>query len=422
VKARVTLTVALAMLAFAMVTSGANAAIPGNVWLQRHFLNIAHQGGEDEVPSNTMYAFKTAIREAHADMLETDVHLTGDGVLVTSHDDTYTRTGCTHALCPGPNDAAGPQRPGSQIRDMTLAQLRQIDMGYWFRPATYSHDYSLPDSAFPYRGIATGAKAPPSGYSAEDFKVPTVKELLDTFPNTPINLEIKMPKSYDPVHPYTAGCGNGDGSGGPSELCDDLDGTVPIEQALAALLTTPPYSQRDDIIVVSFAQEPMVQFALDAPNVARGPSLPSLSGYAFANQPLDPDPVAFQVPPVYGGVKAPQLLLGQPFFAHQAGYAVHVWTNGDQDETTTRFKEMVDIGADGVMTANPRRMDTFLCSYGVPHPNGLSRCPAAAPKKAKCKKKHKRGKGKVAGESKKKKKKRKCKKKKKKKKKKKGKR
>lgn len=391
-RGRIAITAGLATLAFALFASGASAAIPGNVWLKRHFLNIAHQGGEDEVPSNTMYAFKTAMREAHADMLETDVHLTADGVLVTSHDDTYTRTACTHALCPGPNDGSGPQRPGSQIRNLTLAQLQAIDAGYWFRPGSYAHDYSLPDSAFPYRGIRTGAKAPPPGYTADDFRIPTVKELLDTFPNTPINLEIKMPKTQDPVHPYSLGCGNGDGSGGPSELCDDLDLTVPIEQALATLLTTPPYSQRDDIIVVSFAQEPMVAFANDAPNVARAPSLPSLSGYAFASQPLDPDPVAFQVPPIYGGVKAPQLLLGQPFYAHTAGYAVHVWTNGDQDETTARFKEMVDIGADGVMTANPRRMDAFLCSYGVPHPNGLSRC-LAAPEKAACKK-HKKGKGK----------------------------
>ena len=44
-----------------------------NPWLEKRFLNIAHQGGEDEAPSNTMYAFKSAVNEAHADMLELDV-------------------------------------------------------------------------------------------------------------------------------------------------------------------------------------------------------------------------------------------------------------------------------------------------------------------------------------------------------------
>jgi glycerophosphoryl diester phosphodiesterase len=34
-----------------------------NPWLQNRFLNMAHQGGEDEAPSNTLFAFKSAIRE-----------------------------------------------------------------------------------------------------------------------------------------------------------------------------------------------------------------------------------------------------------------------------------------------------------------------------------------------------------------------
>lgn len=394
-KARIALTTAVATLAFAFGAASAGAAISPNPWLKRHFLNIAHQGGEDEAPSNTMYAFKSAIRDGNADMLEMDVHLTSDGHLVVSHDDTYTRSGCLPALCPGPSSSTEPTRPASQLRDMTLAQVQAIDAGYWFRPGTYSHDYLQPDSAFPFRGMRTGARTPPAGYSASDFAIPTLKDVLDTFPNTPINIEIKMPKSYDPPNPYGT-CGNGDGMP-PGALCDDLDLTEPITQALATLLTTPPYSSRNDIIVVSFAQEPMVEFASLAPNVARAPSLPSLSGYAFSSQPLNPDPVAFQIPPLYGGVKAPALLLGQPFFAHQSGYAVHVWTDGAQDETYARYGEMVSLGVDGIMTTSPRKLNEFLCLSDVPHPNGTSRCEPPA-KKKKCA--HKKDKGKAAAKGK----------------------
>ena len=45
----------------------------------------AHRGASRELPENTMAAFRRAV-ELGADALETDVHLTSDGVLVTSHD------------------------------------------------------------------------------------------------------------------------------------------------------------------------------------------------------------------------------------------------------------------------------------------------------------------------------------------------
>src|SRR3982751_152869 len=45
----------------------------------------AHRGASLEFPENTMAAFRRAA-ELGADALETDVHATADGVLVTSHD------------------------------------------------------------------------------------------------------------------------------------------------------------------------------------------------------------------------------------------------------------------------------------------------------------------------------------------------
>jgi Glycerophosphoryl diester phosphodiesterase family len=55
--------------------------IADNPCLERSALNIAHQGGEIEAPSDTLYAFKTA-KQKGADAIETDVHLTADGRVV----------------------------------------------------------------------------------------------------------------------------------------------------------------------------------------------------------------------------------------------------------------------------------------------------------------------------------------------------
>src|SRR5215216_5702120 len=181
---------ATSMAALFTLAPGAGAVAPNpNPWLQNRFLVMAHQGGEDEAPSNTMFAFKSAIRDRGADSLELDVNLSSDGQLMVIHNDTYSSIACTHALCPGPTTSEEAHRPASELNDLTAAQIQALDAGYWFRPGTYTHDYSLPDAAYPYRGIRTGAVPPPAGYAADDFVIPTLRQVLDTFPNTPINIE-----------------------------------------------------------------------------------------------------------------------------------------------------------------------------------------------------------------------------------------
>lgn len=54
-------------------------------------LNIAHRGFSGEYPENTMVAFRKAI-EAGCDGIETDLHMTKDGVIVICHDETIDRT------------------------------------------------------------------------------------------------------------------------------------------------------------------------------------------------------------------------------------------------------------------------------------------------------------------------------------------
>ncbi len=80
---------------------------------------IAHRGASDEAPENTLAAFQKA-REARADGVECDIVFTRDDVPVIVHDDNLG----DHRI----------KRPGVWIRDMSLADAQQIDVGSWFSP------------------------------------------------------------------------------------------------------------------------------------------------------------------------------------------------------------------------------------------------------------------------------------------------
>jgi glycerophosphoryl diester phosphodiesterase len=355
---------AIALLTTLAFVPTAGAAFPNpNPWLQDRFLVMAHQGGEDEAPSNTMFALKSAIQDRGADSLELDVNLSKDGQLMVIHDDTWKRIACTDALCPGPDSSTEEHRPQTEVNDLTVGQLQALDAGYWFRPGSYSHDYSQPDSAYPYRGMRTGDKPPPQGYTAQDFEIPTLRQVLNTFPDVPINIEIKMIKT-------TTGTAGGCTTDNAIQYCDDPESSMVVADKLASLLNEDKYASRDDLIVVSFSDQLIDEFhRMDGPPyVALAPGVVDTTNFALADMIPDPDVAAFQVPPDQLGIQVPEYLLSTKQ-AHCLGYAVHIWTNGDQDETPAAYERFYNSGADGVMTSRPAAFSEWMAENNIPRPD-----------------------------------------------------
>jgi glycerophosphoryl diester phosphodiesterase len=312
------LATAATLLVLAVAPATATAA-PANPWLGQRVLNMAHQGGEDESPSNTMFAYRRSLAGG-ADMLELDVHTTKDGRVVVLHDANVDRT----------TNGQG------SVYDTTLAELQALDAGYNFVPGRNAVR-GLPPASYPYRGIRTGQKKSPAGYTPEDFRIPTLDEVLAAFPDVPLNVEIK---------------GQSD-SNNWSFLHN--------AEIVADLLRR---SGRTDVIVVSFNQQAVDRFHQLAPAV---PLAPGVAGNVFFVAGLSPGPgvVALQVPPVLSGIT-----IVTPDYvrrAHASGYAVHVWFSG-QEESERVYKSMLDMGVDGLMPAEPDQLEKLLCARGTPRP------------------------------------------------------
>jgi glycerophosphoryl diester phosphodiesterase len=114
-------------------------------------LVIAHRGGQSLAPANTIVAFQNAV-DMGVDAIETDIHITKDGHLVTIHDPTVNNT----------TDGQG------KVAEYTLEELQKLDAGYYYRSKSGEHSF---------RG--------------KGVYIPTLEEVFHSFPNMKFNIEIK---------------------------------------------------------------------------------------------------------------------------------------------------------------------------------------------------------------------------------------
>jgi glycerophosphoryl diester phosphodiesterase len=108
-------------------------------------ITVAHRGASADAPENTIAAFKSAWQQG-ADVIEGDFQLTSDGQIVCIHDTDTLRVSGTRLV----------------VKESTLAELRQLNMGWHF------HDQSF------------------------DEKIPTIEQVFATIPNNKkILIEVK---------------------------------------------------------------------------------------------------------------------------------------------------------------------------------------------------------------------------------------
>jgi glycerophosphoryl diester phosphodiesterase len=268
---------------------GYRATPMANPWLRRRVLNYAHQGGAKEGPSSTIHAMRAALA-AGAGAIELDVHATADRHLVVCHDATVDRT---------------TEGTGAIAAAMTLAEVKALDNAYWWSPGSVVSA----EGPWPLRG--------------RGLRIPTLREVLETFPGVLLNLDIKQ--TAPTVEPY--------------------------EDLLAALLRE--LGRADDVIVASFLDAATDAFSSLAPEVSTSAgTLATADFYWAVREGREPAPMrhhALQVPPMVGDT----VLVDRTFVdvAHACDLAVHVWTIDDPDE----MRRLIALGVDSVMTDVPSR-------------------------------------------------------------------
>lgn len=286
-----------------------------NPWIERRIVAYAHQGGAWESPSSTLFAIGRAV-DAGATAIELDVHATADGELVVCHDTTVDRT----------TNGTG------AIADLSLAELKELDNAYWFIPGA-DVTPGRPGSEYPYRGRAA---------TDPDFRIATLREVLQTFPGVVLNLDIKQ--TAPAVEPY--------------------------EAALAKLLVE--FGRHDDVIVASFLDAATDAFS------KLGTGIPTSAGTLATAQfwravhdgtdPPVPDAVAFQVPERRGDLP----VVDDQFLAaaHHHHIAVHVWTVNDEPS----MERLVRAGVDGIISDLPTTLSSVLArtrtAWPGPTPEG----------------------------------------------------
>ena len=109
----------------------------------------AHRGASKELPENTLPAFERAAALG-VDAIETDVHLSHDGVVVVHHDD----------------DGARMAAVDRRVAEQSFEELSRWDVGFGFRTSE-------------------------GEFLRERFRIPRLSEVLEALPSMRFNIDLK---------------------------------------------------------------------------------------------------------------------------------------------------------------------------------------------------------------------------------------
>lgn len=251
-------------------------------------LVIAHgdEAGSGLYPGNTLLYLQKMV-ELGVDALEIDVNLTADGHLVLIHDAQLERTTDGHGA----------------VRGKTLAQLRQLNMGY---------NWSPDGETFPYRD--------------RPLRIVTIDEAFVALPDTPMIIELKNSE-------WRAA----------EAMCESLRRS----------------NKRGQVIVSSFHQGVINHFRRLCPEVATGAATLDAMLF-FAAQLLHAEKL---LRPAYQTMQLPMRYHGIPVFsrrflraARKLNLHVSAWTVNEAED----MRRYIDLGLDGLVSDRPDKLMALL--------------------------------------------------------------
>ncbi|XP_061924166.1 lysophospholipase D GDPD1 isoform X1 [Entelurus aequoreus] len=278
--------------------------------------HISHRGGAAENLENTMAAFKHAVALG-TDMLELDCHLTKDGQVVVSHDRHLQRATGIDAY----------------ISDMAYAELPpyHCKLGVTFEWECFCE-------------------------GGEDKRIPLLKDVFEAFPQTPVNIDIKV-----------------------------NDDTL-IKKQVSELVCN--YNREhltvwgnasNQIVKKCFKENPRIPVLFSFPRVLLLLGLFYTGLLPFV--PLKEQFLEIPMPTIITKLRDPHsitksqlfltwladsLLMRKALFQHLTarGIQVYIWVLNDEED----FQRAFNLGATGVMTDFPTKLKDFLDQNGLSKP------------------------------------------------------
>lgn len=282
-------------------------------------LLIAHGGGHGEFPDNTLEACYNAYSVDPNVMLEMDVSITRDGVIIMSHDTTLDRR----------TNASG------AIADWTYSDLldKRVDFSYVNKlddngKVTQQIKFTNQDSV----EVTPLDVEYPEGIEPRDdeiFKVTTLAEILEAFPDNTVNVEIKQ------------------------------EGETGLKALEAVIKIVEKHNAFDKVVLASFHREIYKELKniknTTHPELMCSPEYVGvgtllISG-ALGLDALYSEPVAvLQIPMSLSVIHLDRAWFVN--FAHNHNIAVHYWTIDKEED----MRYLIEIGADGIMTNLPHTL------------------------------------------------------------------
>lgn len=256
-------------------------------------LIMAHRGESGNIPENTILALEAAVKIG-VDVLESDVRFTKDNIPILFHDDDLERT----------TGVSG------SVRDKTLDELLQIDLGY-----TFTTDIG---QTYPFRG--------------KGLRVVTLTEALGRFPDTILNLDIK-----------------------------DTFRKAPEE--VARVLQENQRSEK--IMIASFHPRQLKRFREKAPMIPTSAHPNEIRNFVIGVRMRSMRFFvrsvaykAFQVPEWSGSLQivTPRFVAA----AHERDIAVHVWTINNRED----MERLLSMEVNGIFTDYPALLREVLSERG----------------------------------------------------------